>query len=401
MTFQVTTRNKKTGSPVSGILIRATVQQTGQSFVRSSDGSGYSDLAITSSLPQLGMDVVIEVIKEGYAVWTSADLGMNLTITTADQGVSVALVPFDRTLDLRTLARFRGSLFTVQAPGFPYGPRPMDPTNVLFEYTTYDRAEDRKRWLSAYLERGYTHAPEGPLVDPGYHGIVPGCDWRGDNFQRFLDICEEASDVGIEFLYFLRPDGWSLEQCKSEFTDIFQSDRAQRVMKIIVGSGWEWGGRYGLSNAEYVANHQWACECFPTALHGIHLPNDQDGPVGHGDEGTPGQGWPTLFPYLHFWLLYYDGYTSGTSPTPTAEFVANYQSAIRDVHHRFTTGGPAGDWPTSSRWGQGQRLLTPVGEYASFATTWEGWPESQARLLGDLGVAAGADGYMDGGTVPV
>lgn len=87
MTFKCTTRDDK-GNPVAGILITANVLTLGVSFSRSSDGGGYSDVAIEAPAP-VGADVLLSVVKEGFAVYTQY-----MKITADDQEVSITLSPF-------------------------------------------------------------------------------------------------------------------------------------------------------------------------------------------------------------------------------------------------------------------------------------------------------------------
>lgn len=87
MIFKCTTKDQQ-GNPVPGILITANVLGTGASFSRSSDGNGYSDVAIEGSAAP-GADVLLSVVKEGFAVWT-----LYTKTTAADQEVSITLVPF-------------------------------------------------------------------------------------------------------------------------------------------------------------------------------------------------------------------------------------------------------------------------------------------------------------------
>lgn len=88
MTFKVTSKDSVTGQPVSGVLASVCVMETGQMFQRSSDGNGYSDLAL-ESVPPVGKEVLLSVVKEGYQVYTQY-----FPITETDLEVSVALVPF-------------------------------------------------------------------------------------------------------------------------------------------------------------------------------------------------------------------------------------------------------------------------------------------------------------------
>jgi len=87
MTFKCTTRDPA-GNPISGILITANVLETGASFSRSSDGAGYSDVAMELGAA-IGNNVLLSVVKEGFQVWTKY-----LVVSAADQEVSITLSPF-------------------------------------------------------------------------------------------------------------------------------------------------------------------------------------------------------------------------------------------------------------------------------------------------------------------
>lgn len=87
MTFKVTTKDPS-GNPVGGVLAGVCVLGTGRTYQRSSDGGGYSDIALLEEAP-VGSDALLSVQKEGFAIYTNY-----VKVTAADQEVSVTLTPF-------------------------------------------------------------------------------------------------------------------------------------------------------------------------------------------------------------------------------------------------------------------------------------------------------------------
>src|SRR5262245_46911340 len=106
---------------------------------------------------------------------------------------------------LNKLAEIRGGMWTARLD-VPFGPRPNQPDNcICIDYFESFNSTDQKRIISAYKQRGYTHAPMGPLVDPGYHGQLPSVDWRA-NAQPYFDAAQQLEESGIHVIHFLRPD---------------------------------------------------------------------------------------------------------------------------------------------------------------------------------------------------
>lgn len=403
MTFQTNIQDQS-GKPVSGALVTASVETTGQCFQRFTDGNGYADLALIN-VP-VGLPLTFSVIANGFQL-----LAGYLESPAADSALHITLVPSFKQ-PLESLAQIRGAMWTARLD-VPFGPRPGLPDNVVcIDYFECFPEATQDRIIAAYRgERGYTHAPLGPIVDPGYHGQLPATDWRApsDFSSVYLDAALKLRRGGIEAIHFLRPDrgvaglDWTVEDLNHHLTPLFATQKAQSTMRIVC-LGWEPGPRYRYDNAWWVEMCRWMADTFPHALRLIHMVNDIDAPVGGDDDQkgiTNGQGWFNVAPYLHGWLVQNAGYTSGPSPTATPEFVTGFTEQFRanlrgSLIERFTTGGPPGDWPTSSAWGPGKRLKVYAGEYAAFADYWENWPEAESRRLGQLALAAGADGAFDG-----
>jgi hypothetical protein len=124
-------------------------------------------------------------------------------------------------IPLGELARIRGAMWSARL-NLPLGPRPGKDDNILATDFFEDYgADDQARILDAYKARGYTHVVVGPLVDSdGYHGLYPPHDWRGAEFERFLDELQVFWDAGLTPIVFMHPDGWTFEQTRDTFTPL-------------------------------------------------------------------------------------------------------------------------------------------------------------------------------------
>jgi hypothetical protein len=85
-TLRVTTTDDQ-GHPIPDILVQAHILQDGRCFARTSDGGGYSDLALLGV--KAGYDVLLSVQKEGFISHKEYILSPS-----TDQEVSVTLLPF-------------------------------------------------------------------------------------------------------------------------------------------------------------------------------------------------------------------------------------------------------------------------------------------------------------------
>lgn len=339
---------------------------------------------------------------------------------TATLTIPVALTPSFRK-PLAELARLRGAIWTARLD-LPYGPRPGQPDNILaMDYLEIFTAADQARMLAAYgptSPRRYTTAPMGPIVDPGYHGQYPATDWRAD-LTPYLDAAEKAERAGVGIVHFLIPDDLQaqpVEILDQQLTPIFSTARAQSLMQRVC-LAWEPGGRYGFNNDWWVARVQWMARVFPRALRLVHLPADQDAPTGQDDDQrgfTNGRCWANVARFLHGWLVQNAGYTDSASEVPTAEFLKNFTDQFNpnirgSFYDRFKTGGPSGDWPTTSAWSDLPPALWPLvngapyegllalpAEYASYADYWRNFAERYAQLLGQAALDVGAYGAFDG-----
>lgn len=308
---------------------------------------------------------------------------------------------------LTELAKIRGAMWTARLD-VPWGPRPNQPDNcICIDYFESFSEADQNRIIGAYGPssiRGYTHAPMGPIVDPGYHGQLPAVDWRND-LAPYLDAAQKLEDAGIHVIHFLRPDRgvdgleWTVADLDRELGPIFKSKRAQQTMRIVC-LGWEPGPRYWYNNAWWVEMLRWQADTFPNALRLIHMVADCDAPVGQNDDQlgiTNADAWANVAAYLHGWLVQVAGYVDGPGPTPTPEFLSEFRKLFGgtgSLPDRFRNG--YGGWPTFSAWGANKALKVYAGEFCAFGNYWQNWDEEIGRNLGDLAISQGADGSLDG-----
>lgn len=296
---------------------------------------------------------------------------------------------------LGDLARIRGAMWTAKA-SWPIGPEANRANIIATVFLSNYDSPTRRRMLEDLRLRGYTHVVLGPVVDSdGYHGIWAPTDWR-TQWDRFLDLHQECWDAGLAPITFIRPDGWTLEQTQA-LTPFLEQRRAQQLLRIVVPTGWE-PTKHGWSSQTWSAFARWARETLPNALVFIHTVADTDAPVGtdeRGDDnGHPNaEGWARVVPYIHGWLVQTGAFEHGDVG------FTDWQTYWGDLRRRFQH-GYAG-WPTGSAWGPQTPILVIAAEYASYWVFWHGRSEEEARIWGDAAMAAGADGYLDGGTVDV
>lgn len=310
-------------------------------------------------------------------------------------------------IPLETLAQIKGAMWTARLK-LPFGPRPNQDDNILaMDFYQLYNATDRARMIQAYHgDRGYTHAVTGPNAGGDcYHGQYP-CQTDPPNqaqWDAYLDGIQEWWDAGITPVYFAKPDNWSMGQM-DQLDKLFSQPRAQKLLRVVVYTGWEpW--KYEITNAEWVAWVQRGARVFPNALRLIHTVADVDAPTGGDDDkklaGGNATAWRNVVPYLHGWLVQSCGYACSGNPTPTPEFLTNFANlfnlSMGSLRARFEQ-GYAG-WPTNSAWSDGRPLKVYAGEFAAYIDYWSNAPEAQAVRLGDLAMAAGAAGSLDGMTV--
>jgi hypothetical protein len=294
------------------------------------------------------------------------------------------------TLALDELARIRGAMWSARLD-VPFGPRPRRPDNVIATaYFDNYSPGDQTRIIAALKARGYTHVVAGPLVDTGgYHGQFHPHDWRGAAFDRFLDQLETFWDNGLAPIVFIHPDGWTFERTRDELTPLLRQERAERLIRIVVPTGWE-PTRHGWSSCTWAAFAQWARQTLPNALVLIHTAAEADAPAGRDarcSDRDAISAWARVAPFIHGWLIQNGPYatTPQADPALARKFAAQFAA------------NPARD----SAWGAGIPIRLYAGEQTAYSSYWRNLPEAASRAWGDLAIASGADGYLDGGTVEV
>lgn len=326
-------------------------------------------------------------------------------------------------LPLQSLIGIRGAMWpqTLGACGnLSLGPRPGQDTNIVGTpfIMEYPPAEQQCIVDQIFKARGYKNVVMGPLVDSdGYHGIWQPNDWRGGNFSKFLDSVQFFWDNGLQPVVFIHPDGWGLDQTKSELTALLQQPRARALLRIVVPSGWEPAG-YNWSSCTWAGYFEWGRNVLPNAMILMHNAVKGDGspydaPVGTDalcdDNGKPnGEGWTRVAPFLHGFLIQYDLFSGAPTPTSDPVLAKNFAgqyvpdgigAEVHGFRWHFVNG--ISGWPTFSAWGPVPIKLY-YGEGTAYGRFWQGLPESTGVLWGDYSITAGgADGYLDSGSVPV
>lgn len=378
--------------------------------VQTSDGNGYFWIA---GIPPTWTTVDLRVDAVGYKPYA----GRTTTAALIEQNAlglhNMQLLDMDHVdpslFTLDQLAAIRGAMWP-QGLGLPLGPRPGAPDNIIATdfFNNYSPA-DQARILVWEHEHGYTHVVVGPIVDSdGYHGIYTPNDWRG-KFEEFLDILQTFYDHGLIPVIFIHPDNWTLDETKA-LTPLFTTARAQKLMRVVIPSGWE-PTKYGWSSCTWAGYVSWARTTWPNAVVGIHTVADVDAPVGTDalcdDNGQPnGKGWQRVADAgLHLWFVQNGAYTTGPAADRTLAY--NFAGQFSTGPDGEATHGAAwhfangiASWPTTSAWPTGPIRMV-AAEHTSYTAFWGHILEADREAWGNLAVGYGARGYLDGGTVPV
>lgn len=410
--------------PAGAVFTIAPKQVTDPARVQGGDGNGYT---YVKAIPPTWFDATLTIAAPGYVTLTKA---VNLPSLVANNAKGIYNA-FDLVADhvdpsgipLRELAAIRGAMWP-QTHGvcgnLSIGPRPGEPTNIFATVflTEYSKAEADCMLRELHDVRGYTHAVAGPLVDSdGYHGVWSPNDWRGQ-WDRFLDLLQTLWDAHLAPVVFIHPDGWTFEQTRDQLTPLLLQPRAQKLIRIAVGSGWEPAG-YDWSSCTWKLYAQWIRDTLPNALSLMHNAVKPDGspydaPVGTDglcdDNGKPnGEGWARVAPFLHGFLIQYgpfagrptDANNLATAKAFAAQYMADGDGAAEHGFRWHFVHGISG-WPTSSAWADGRPLMLYAAEMTAFNRYWRGMAEADGNAWGDLAITVGgADGYLDGGTVAV
>lgn len=321
---------------------------------------------------------------------------------------------------LRQLARIRGAMWTVRGP-WRFGPRPGSPDNITALEFIYSYGDDpknlndeQKAMLSTYKSFGYTHVAFGPPNAESYHGQYPDTNFISSPamFDKWLDWLQMFWDNGLAPVVFLHGDGQTYEQTVATYDSLIRGNaRAQRLIRIIVPTGWE-PTRYGWSSRTWGAFCDWAADILPNALILIHTESDVDAPVGtdarYDDNGKDNAlGWAYVTPRIHGWLIQTgafadpDGHGDPNHPERTnfdnwsLLFDKNARGSYYDRFHN----GYAG-WPTNSKWGN-EPIKIYAAEFCSYWAYWSNRPYAEGVKWGDRAIAVGADGVLDSCSVDV
>lgn len=349
------------------------------------------------------------ITEAGVRVNTSLGPEQSLTCDNGEQ-LGITMVPAQPSLNDR--ARIRGAMWTARWDG-RYGPRPGQPSNILAtDYAQYYDGDERAKMYGIYTGGGYTHGVTGPLVDTdGYHGYYPTTPDEPPTqaqFDGYLDVMQEFQNAGIQPVHFVCPNGWTLDRLKRDLEPLYRQPRAQALLGIVVPTGWEPAG-YERSSFTWAQYLQWGAQVFPDALRLIHLQTDKDAPAGadqNGDDNLNPNGnadaWARVAPYLHGWLVQNGPfYQKPADNQPLASaFAELWNPNVRTSYTNRFANGYAG-WPTFSAWGSNSPIRVYNAECTSYAAFWSNLPESDSKDWGDLAMASGAAGYLDGGRVAV
>lgn len=316
------------------------------------------------------------------------------------------------TYTLQQLAHIRGAMWPEAvncdpALLLPFGPRPGTSTNIMATDFLANYSDDQQdEILQCVRQQGWTHVVVGPIVDSdGYHGQYERHDWRGDNFDKFLDTLQKIWDAKLIPVIFIHPDGWSLDQTKA-LTPLFTTPRAQKLMRVIVPHGWE-PCKYECSSYTWAGFGKWARETWPTAIILLHTVADVDAPVGTDslgdDNGHPNaEGWARVVPFYHGWLVQNAAFECPACVAPNGKtnfqnFQDQFNPKVRGSYVDRFHNGYAG-WPKGSAWGADVPLKIYAGEFRSYWTYWKNRPDAEGLTWGDAALGAGADGTLDGCT---
>jgi len=296
-------------------------------------------------------------------------------------------------------------MWTARA-NLPFGARPNRDSNVIAFLPTGYTADQHKRAVSEYLGRGYTHMVGGPVTgNDCYHGKYP-CE-RGlpdqERWDRYLDWVQSIWEAGLIPIYFAKPDHWEKPEHAEEWNTLdklYRQPRAQRLLRVVVYCGWEPDGDRTLwRNDTYVSCLSRGARVFPDALRYLHASCDVEAPRGTTDAGlSDDDAWRRVSPYIHGYLMQSCLYINNEAAAPTEKLLNDWRAAVARMKARVARGTAA---HTQTAWNDGRGLQVVAAEYASYRAFWSDWPERYARQLGDAAMCAGADGYLDGGTVSV
>ena len=411
----VVRRDTNTGAPVVGAQV--VLQWAGGVLNGTTNRDGYVAFAAVPKAPTV---VTISVAAADYVPYSGP-----YTFGAANQNVPVALALAHvdpSTIPLGDLARVRGSIWSTQCDDYPLpgGPKPDQPGNIIATvfWSNYD-APARAAAARTLLGSGFTHCAVGPFTDSdGYHGMWRPTDWMASqaSWDAFLDILQDLWDrtpetpqpgrpwAGLAPVVFGKPDAMDPDAFMAQAEPFLAQPRAQRLIRLFVPMGWE-PTRYKYSSYTYAAIGAWARRVLPNALIVLHQESDCDAPVGtdwRGDDNGHDNaiGWQRVAPFYHIWAVQTGAFGNvDTNPASFQDFCDLFNPSVRGSYQDRFQHGYAG-WPTTSAWGDAP-IAVVAFEYASYWRVWHHRSQDEAYRWGDGALAAGADGYCDGGTVDV
>ena len=401
------------------------------------ENGGGLNATFATQVPASGIDVgfaffncgsgpgTIDLSCEGYV---SQHLEVTFPIPT---NINYNMLPFvppppphvdPSNIPLRDLAKIRGSMWPVRGP-WAFGPRPNQADNITaleFIYSYGDPMQPfalndtQKAMIATYKSHGYTHCCFGPANAASYHGQYPDTDFSSspEKFDKWLDWVQMFWDNGLQPVLFIHEDNATLDETIAKYTPLIKGNaKAQRVMRIVVPTGWE-PTRYGWSSVTWMKYLQWAQDILPNSLRLIHTVADVDAPVGTDDlwddngKGN-GQGWARVVPYLHGWLIQNGAYAAApqdSDPEQVRGFAGQFDRGqlgadTHGVAWHFLNG--IADWPRGSAWGPNEMIYLYNAECTSYEAYWNNLPYDASTAWGDVAMAHEADGYLDSGTVAV
>jgi hypothetical protein len=398
------------GAPVAGARCGLHVG-SGFTPAAPSTADGY---VLWPAIPTTQRPTDVQCEADGYAPFLEhRDL---VTDHNEDLAPDVVLQPLHVDPSRRTfeqLAAVRGAMWPMAGfAGLPYGPRPGDASNIISttSWNCYTRGQ-RDQIAAELHRRGYTHVVYGPFApSASYHGQYcdPTADW-----SVFLDDLQDLWDRGFTPIVFLHPDGWTLAETTSYYTSRLADPRAQRLLRVVVPSGWEPAG-YNWSSCTWAGYIAWARQQLPTALVLMHNQAKPDGapydaPVGTDalcdDNGKPnGDGWRRVFDAgLDGWLIQTGPATMAPAAAPNrrewcAMFATDGDGAL---YHSVAWHFAHAIMGFPSLTARGRKFLLIDGEGTAYAKYWGHLSEADAEAWGDEAMRCGADGYLDGGTAAV
>ena len=369
----------------------------------------------------IGSDQTLAVTAEGHYPYAGA---YRIEADTQDLRVALTSTHFDpSTLSLAQIAAVRGAMWpqTLGACGnLSLGPRPGQPSNIIGTVFIADYPQVEQDCIRAEnVRRGYTHVVAGPFRDSdGYHGMWAANDWTSSQAQwdRFLDRLQADYDAHLIPAVFGGWDNMDPDDMMRVMTPLLQQPRAQKLIRLFGPGGWE-PTRYGWSSCTWAKLARWARETLPNALVFIHTVTDVDAPAGTdglcndddhswNPDGNAGA-WRRVAPYLHLWFAQSaafadpDGHGDPNHPDKTNfdNWQDNWRCSVSYSYCNRFHNGYAG-WPTTSAWSTGPIRLI-AAEFSAYWRFWHGRSEEESTRWGNAAMCAGADGYLDGGSVSV